>query len=328
MAVNGFKNIKHDKYTTETEPEIWMQTHINGKGNTHTCYLSAINVFIHWMTETKRTSIRWKDMTMQMAEDYNAHCIERYSASRYNMLMMVLRITLEKAYKDPNIPFKNNEVVEFLKTCQTGVHVTDDGRVALTSKQVDMIYEFEPSDNIQLQVRDMFVLQCLTSLRYSNVSGADFREFRGRKEFDVIQVKEKGSGNQRIALAIDPRIEEILKRHDWHFPKINNSRYNSQVRNIIQKLPFANVKVRIKTRWADGSTHITTKPLYEAVRSHNGRRTFITELRSNPYVQDRDLMTFTGHKSLELLATYDKTTRTRRAHNVLRALRKVKKQED
>jgi len=227
---------------------------------------------------------------------------------------------LTKAHHDPFIPFRNADILEFLRTCHVSTRVEDDGRVALTSKQVELFFNIPLAHEMECLVRDMFVLQCLTSLRYSNVTGADFRPFRGQRDFEVVQVKEKGSINQHISLDIDPRIEQILNRHDWHFPVIKLSTYNAHVRRITQQLPFANEMVQIKTRLADGSTRVREMPFYEAIRSHNGRRTFITKLRGNPMVQDRDLATFTGHRTISLLAIYDKTSKQHRAENVLRAL--------
>ena len=307
----------------ETKPMEWFRRHITGSSSTEKCYRSAFNAFCHWTERNNRVPRTWDDVSMKLVQNFSEHCLRQYSASRYNMLMMVLRHLLIQAYNDVSVPFSNGEILTFLKEQRALTSVQDDGRVALTKEQVEMLYELHTEDRMERLVRDMFVLQCLTSLRISNVSGADFRQHRKEKEFDVIQVKEKGSSNQRVSLYMDTRIGAILERNDWHFPHIMQNTYNRILRQLIKRMPYAKDMVEIKTRRADGSTRIMSKPLFEAIRSHNGRRTFITELRSNPNVQDRDLMVFTGHKSMRMLATYDKTSRTRRAQNVLRAMGRI-----
>ena len=304
-------------------PLKWMQQHIKGLGETSRVYHSAFNVFCTWVKDHWMVPIRWDEVSLRMVSEYSKHCLANYSASRYNMLMMVVRMAINQAHYDLRIPFHDGDLLDYLRQCRVPTRIYDDGRVALTAEQVDTVYDFPLDKPREQQVRDMFVFQCLTSLRHSNVDGADFRAHRGKREFEVIQVKEKGSGNQHISLDFDPRIGEILERYGWHFPEISIGTYNVLLRKIIRKMPFANTTVYIKTRQADKSTRIVSKPLFEAVRSHNGRRTFITEVRSNPNVQDRDLVAFTGHKSIELLAIYDKTTKQRRAHNVLRAMGKI-----
>lgn len=306
-----------------TEPLEWMREHVGGSGSTHAQYLSALNVFNGWAAQRRNGEVlRWRHIDAVLLKAYEAHCREHYSASRYNSLLMVMRMCMVRAYEDASVPFHDRKALDFLHKCHVTTRVKDDGRIALSREQVNRLYAMKRLKGNRKVARDMFVFQCLTSLRFSNLTGADFRAYRKCRAFEVIQQKEKASSNQWVSLDYDPRIGEILERNGWKFPEISLSTYNQYVRNLVKRLPMSRQQVEIKTRMANGTIRVESKPFFEAVRSHNGRRTFITELRSNPNVQDRDLAVFTGHKTLALLEIYDKTSKQRHVANVLKAVRK------
>ena len=304
------------KTKTTIPPLVWMKNQIREK----VTYLSAFHQFEKYLRENKIEVKEWEDITLKTLQDYNKYLLGKdYSAARYNTLMLSLRIPLKQAYKDPTISFRNIEIKEFLEECNKSTSIKDNGRVALTSEQVDTIYSLPLEDQTEQAVRDMFVFQCLTSLRVSNILGADFTKYKGQRQFEVVQIKEKGSFNQVVSLDLDSRIETILERYNWKFQDIPYSQYNKKIEDIIKKTPFANDTITIKTKLATGKTETKETPLYKAIRSHSGRRTFITELRSNPQIQDRDLLQFTGHANTEMLATYDKTSKQTSVNNILQA---------
>lgn len=297
-----------------SSPLEWLLHHLPPKPT----YQSSFRQFEKWTRQRCPNLCEWSELDLSLLRKYEAHIRSRYSASRYNMLLLCLRLALEKALNDPAVGYDDAEGVAFLRRCHTPTRVKDDGRIALTPSQVDMLCSL-PLEGKAADVRDMFVFQCLTSLRFSNVSGADFTNHRGEQQFDVIQVKEKGSINQTVSLLLDPRIGVLLDRHGWHFPKMTLSTFNRLLEHVIEQTPFADRSVGIKTRRADGTTKVSYKTMAQAIRSHNGRRTFITHLRSNPQIQDRDLMCFTGHSSVQMLQNYDKNSRQNSVENIIRA---------
>lgn len=297
-------------------PLMWLRQHLADKEPYHT----AFNQFVKWLNSNKITVKQWNDLTLPVVERYNQFALQRYSASRYTMIMGVIKMPLQLAYKDKTVPFNDLELIEYLKDCRKTAKVKDDGRIALSAAQLDIIYNLPNLQSDLAVIRDMFVFQCLTSLRHSNVTGADFTMHKGKQQFSVVQVKEKGSFNQVVCLALDSRIKTILDRNNWCFPKISNAVYNKGIEKIVKLTPFANDTAQIKTKQADGSVKVTALPLYKAIRSHNGRRTFITEMRSNPNVMDRDLVRFTGHAQVSQLETYDKGTAENAVRNVINAL--------
>ena len=307
---------KKKRKKTETPPLVYMKSQIIDTAT----FVSAFNQFEKWLKDNKKSLTEWKDLTLKMVQDYNSYILSKdYSASRYNTLILSIRIPLKKAYKDASISFKDADIKDFLEGCHKSTSVKDNGRIALSNEQVDIIYNLPLTDQAEQQIRDMFVFQCLTSFRASNVLGADFTKHKGQRQFEVVQVKEKGSFNQVVSLDLDSRIETILERNGWKFRSISLQNYNQTIETIIKKTPFANDTITIKTKLAPGKTKTTEMPLYRAIRSHSGRRTFITELRSNPQIQDRDLVQFTGHASIDMLATYDKTSKQTSVNNILQA---------
>ena len=304
------------KADKQVNPLMWLRLHLADIEP----YRTAFNQFTKWLDTNKITITQWSDLTLPVVERYNQYARQRYSASRYTTLMAVIKRPLQLAYKDKSVTFNDLELIEFLKDCKKTAKVKDDGRVALSAEQLDIIYNLPNLQCDLAVIRDMFVFQCLTSLRHSNVTGADFTAHKGKRQFSVVQVKEKGSFNQIVSLELDSRIEVILNRYNWCFPKISNAAYNKGIEEIVKLTPFGNDTAQIKTKQADGSVKVTALPLYKAIRSHNGRRTFITEMRSNPNVMDRDLVRFTGHAQVSQLETYDKGTADNAVRNVINAL--------
>lgn len=313
---------KKKKTKTEIPPLVYMKDRVRDK----TTYLSAFNQFEKWLKSKKITLSNWSDLTLKTIQDYNSYILSKdYSAARYNMLIIALRIPIKAAYKDPSVPFKDADIKEFLEDANKSTSLKDNGKVALSSEQVETIYNLPLKDRAEREVRDMFVFQCLTSLRASNILGADFTKHKGNRQFEVVQVKEKGSFNQVVSLDLDSKIETILERNDWKFKDLDLQTYNKIIEAIIKQTPFANDTITIKTKLASGKIKTTETPLYKAIRSHSGRRTFITEMRSNPNIQDRDLVQFTGHANIELLAIYDKTSKQTSVNNILQAKGKAER---
>ena len=306
---------KNKQKQTGISPIYWMKSQINDND----VYRSAFKQFEDWLIETGKNLKEWDQLTYELIKEFSDYQKKSQGASRYNGIMFVLRKGISAAYKDKTIPFKDHDVIELLKECQVSTRVNDDGKVALTPEQVNYIYSMSIEDKITEEVRDMFIFECLTSLRFSNITGADFSMHKGKDTFEVVQKKEKGSKNQNIVLALDSRIKDILDKYNWTFPTFDNKKANYHIKKIVGLTPFGNEYIDVKKKLANGKTEIQKKMMKEIVGSHTARRTFITIYRSNSNVQDRDLMHLTGHQSIDMLERYDKPNKATAIQNIIQA---------
>lgn len=306
------------KRKAEIPPIYWLKSQIVDKAT----YQSAFNQFVKWLQDRKGTINEWSELTYELVKEFCEFQKNRLGASRFNTIVLVLKNAFINAHKDKNIPFENSEIIEYLKESHASTKVSDDGRIALTQEQVTYIYNMKLKNDMQELVRDMFVFECLTSVRYSDIYGADYSMHKGKKLFEIIQEKEEGSRNQIVSLELYPAVKDILDKYDWKFPKLTNKKANYHLQNIISMTPFANEKVQIKKRLANGKVEIIKKEMKEAIRTHTGRRTFITILLSNPDVRESDAIHSTGHQNTEMLKTYNKNDKTKAIENILLAQRK------
>ena len=253
-----------EKKQTGISPIYWIKSRINDND----VYRSAFKQFEDWLIETDKNLKEWTQLTYELVKEFSDYQKMTQGASRYNGIMFVLRKGISAAYKDKTIPFKDHDVIELLKECQVSTRVNDDGKVALTPEQVSYIYSMSIEDKITEEVRDMFIFECLTSLRFSNITGADFSMHKGKDTFEVVQKKEKGSKNQNIVLALDSRIKEILDKYNWTFPTFDNKKANYHIKKIVGLTPFGNEYIDVKKKLANGKTEIQKKMMKEIVGSH------------------------------------------------------------
>ncbi|WNH10556.1 tyrosine-type recombinase/integrase [Thalassobellus suaedae] len=172
--------------------------------------------------------------------------------------------------------------------------------VALTMEQVEKVFEFDLSNNKRLEkVRDLFVFGCVTGMRYSNYSKV------GKKDIQngIIKVRDEKNNDKTLEIPLNEFSVYILKKYDYNLPRISNQRFNDYIKEVFQLLGYdEDVKKTIKI----GKDLIEQiNPLYERISSHTARRSFITIMK-NKKIPDKIIMSFTGHKSLEVFNKYYK----------------------
>lgn len=149
------------------------------------------------------------------------------------------------------------------------------------------------------RVRDLFVLGCLTGLRFSDLVrvgpdniGERTLVIRTEKDEDRLEIPLSG---QAITI-----LDKYLKT-GRPLPKITNQKGNKYLKEMAKRVGlFRKVLV---TRWSNGKRADKFIELWEVVTWHMARRTFITlslELGMDPMV----IIRITGHADLKALKPY------------------------
>jgi len=170
--------------------------------------------------------------------------------------------------------------------------------VALTKEQVNEIRIFDLEDNQKLiRVRDLFVFGCSTGMRYSNYSKVKKNDIRDGF-INVIDVKDK---SKSLSIPLNIYSNEILEKYEYCLPAISNQKFNDYLKELFLKMDYTEI---IKKTMRYGNDIIETEsPLYERISSHTARRSFITIMK-NEGVPDKVIMSYTGHKSIEVFNNY------------------------
>jgi len=144
--------------------------------------------------------------------------------------------------------------------------------ITLTEKELTTLYNWDFHSDRLNQVRDLFCFSCLTGLSYVDISTLR-REHLDKGTIIKHRVKSK----QRIETPLPEAAKKILERYSGKFkplPKISNQKYNEYIRECAM---IAGIDAPvIYLDFTGGKTTEITKPKYEVLSSHKGRKTFIS----------------------------------------------------
>lgn len=224
--------------------------------------------FYPFLTQEKKMLNNTAHKTIQFFKTYMIWANER-------------SLTDNTAYKSFKSKSEQNEVV----------YLTDDELMKL----YNMTIENERLD----RVRDLFIFQCFTGVRYSdieNLSRADINgtiwKLRTQKTRDIIEIP-LNSYAQSI----------LVKYRDWEtpLPVISNQKINKYIKELCK---IAKINSPVKLVKYRGTERIeTTSEKFEVISSHTARRTFIS-LSLERGMKPDVIMSITGHKSYKMMQRY------------------------
>ena len=221
------------------------------------------------------------------------YCIEKkeHSANTVHrnvgLLKTFLSWALEKKYT------YNNRFLTFKKPPKFR---TDE--IALNYQQVEEIYQYDFSKNKRLEkVRDLFIFGCVTGLRFGNYSRVSKQDIQG----DFIRVIDLKSKTKNLSIPLNSISRAILEKYDYELPNISNQKMNEFIKEVFQEMEFTD-EIKKTMRYGDELVEKKTE-FYKRISSHTARRSFITIMK-NKRVPDKIIMSYTGHRSLEVFNNY------------------------
>lgn len=176
--------------------------------------------------------------------------------------------------------------------------------VWLSWQEVLNVYNADLSDvkgDCIEEVRDMFCFSCFTGLRYSDIVGLRHSDVRG----DVIRVDIDKTG-EVVSINLNKYSRAILSKYiDFDpvsaLPQIANATCNEKVKKICKAVGLTEDTT---IAYYKGSTKIEeTKPKYELITMHTGRRSFICNALEKG-ISPQVVMKWTGHSSYEEMKPY------------------------
>lgn len=180
----------------------------------------------------------------------------------------------------------------------------------LTTEEVDRLWNLEIRTSSMQVTRDMFMFQCYTGLRYSDLktlTRKDFYSQDGNLYMRKITQKQKTV----IDYKLPQRAETIYEKYSRYFyennaalPVISNSKYNEHLKELGHL-------AGIKGQWKDIQYRLDKQEVVYTDRadleSHSGRRTFIC-MAYNAGRSLEEIAEITGHKCIEDLKPYKQAT--------------------
>jgi site-specific recombinase XerD len=177
--------------------------------------------------------------------------------------------------------------------------------VFLTLDEVKKLYSFEfPPEKAYLsRCRDVFVFQCFTGLRYSDVAKLKKSDV-GENSIRVVTEKTDTALNielNKYSRAILDKYKDVDLSNDLALPVTSNQRENDYIKEVCA---ICGIDSPVSKVFYKGGKKVEeTKPKYELVGTHTGRRSFICNALSMG-ISAEVVMRWTGHSDYKAMLPY------------------------
>ncbi len=139
----------------------------------------------------------------------------------------------------------------------------------LTEEELNTLEDFNFNDSRLEKVRDTFVFNCYTGLRYS-----DLERLSSNHIVDGV-IEMRAYKNQKdIYVPLTPKSERILKKYNYELPLISEQKYNQYIKEACKLSGITKHVEVIKTK--SGNKTYTSVPKWQVITSHIAIKTFIS----------------------------------------------------
>jgi integrase len=190
----------------------------------------------------------------------------------------------------------------------------DGQQVALTFEELEAIEKYKPDTDRLQSVKDCFLLQCYTALRYSDLKKLKSEHINiDDSTISIFSEKTK----VHIRIPIHNRLKELLQKYkNVGLKVITSQKYNSYIKELCK---HAGIITPVTMTKEIGKEIIEeTKPKYEEISSHTGRRTFITHMILKGKAPEV-IMKITGHTTRSSFEKYVRVTQDQALKEIMDA---------
>lgn len=224
----------------------------------------------------------WENLTKVRLQKFVDYMAERLAPNSVNQYAAKLKSVLNLYADEVLLPRGYTKVLTPKKVATTSVF--------LTESELQKLIDYEPKNDRERYVRNIFVTCAYCGMRHSDALRLNASNIVG-DQLQYVSVKTK----IQSIVPLNPTVREyILNRPDI---TVDDSTYNRIIRNICKKVGITdNVKVFKAGKECEGEK-------WEYVSSHTARRS----CASNLYLKGLDLYTisrFLGHSSTDMTSRY------------------------
>jgi integrase len=171
--------------------------------------------------------------------------------------------------------------------------------IFLAEDELMTLYEMKIDNERLDRVRDLFVFQCFTGVRYSDIQNLSREDIFG-PTWKLRTQKTR----QTLEIPLNSFAISILDKHkefEDPLPVISNQKQNKYIKELCK---IAGIDEKVKTIRFKGKDRIENiNQKYEIVGTHTARRTFIS-LSIKKGMKPEVIMAITGHSSYRMMQRY------------------------
>jgi integrase len=239
------------------------------------------------------------DFNQSLHDKFSEYLITDLDLSKnsHSKYIMVLSQVIKYAVKKKLLPASLLSELMF----STSREETDN--IYLNQNEIQLLMDLkEFKNNVEEEVRDMFVLGCYTGLRFSNYSNINL-EYLKDGILTTIQQKTK----KKVTIPIHQNVKNIINKYNGVLPVCpTNQEFNRTLKELGQRIPELNIPFSKQiTRGRKVTVEETMK--WKKIMTHTARRSFCT----NMYLMGvpvPTIMSISGHKTQKSFMTYIKAT--------------------
>ena len=177
--------------------------------------------------------------------------------------------------------------------------------IFLTWEELNRLREFKilPTKQALERVRDVFLFQCFTGLRFSDVFNLRRSDIKG----DYIEVTTVKTSDSLIielndhSRAIFEKYKDVEFENDKALPVITNQKMNDYLKELAE---LAEINEPVRQTYYKGNERIDeVTPKYALLGTHAGRRTFICNALALG-IPPQVVMKWTGHSDYKAMKPY------------------------
>lgn len=279
-------------------------------------YISQIRGFEKFLKDVGKYPISFDDINLALMKDYEAYLFKKVveagkttkTSTVGNKIEKIIAI-LKRAESYELIDMHEAKIDRYKKPL---VKEDGDNEVYLTEVEIEAMYKLSLTGKEET-ARDLFVLQCWTGQRFSdiqNLSNAIVRDAANGKVLEIIQTKK----NHKVTIPLLPVALEILNKYDYKLPSIDQTTMLKYIKQAGKKSGITRLHNVTNHR---GDSIITEQiELYKLIGTHTARRSYISNMLKRGY-DSHILMKITGHSTEEAFKKYAKLSSEDAANTVL-----------
>jgi integrase len=182
------------------------------------------------------------------------------------------------------------------------VELEDIFSVYLSMNEITRIYYYKGLTKKQERIKDLFVVGCLTALRYSDYSTLTKANFQNGR---IVKVTKKT--NTRVVIPLHDYVKEIYAKYDGDIASaLSTQHFNRYIKKICKTIGF---NKEVTFNYTRGGKLLTeTKEKWEMISSHTARRSAATNMYLSGHFKIYEIMQITGHTTEKSFMRYIKIT--------------------
>lgn len=186
--------------------------------------------------------------------------------------------------------------------------------VFLSMNEITRIYyyKFEHQDKRRAKerIRDLFVIGCLTALRYS-----DYSTLTNQNLIDGYIVKRTKKTNVDVKVPAHDYVKEIFEKYVGHIPcRLCIQHFNKYLKVVMREIGLTDKITYSFTK--GGKLQTVTKEKWQLISSHTARRSAATNMYLTGRMKTLEIMRLTGHRSEQNFFRYIRLTNDDTARSI------------